>query len=95
MSWDQHIKILQFAGALLAIPVALGGTYSAYRTFLATEPVCDSLKNSIVSTLERKVAADAKRALVQKDLGEFERTCAETDPAALKAFIPPSRGWKP
>jgi hypothetical protein len=86
MNWEKHTKVLQLAGAALAIPAAFAGAYSAYRTYFSTEQACNHLRAEIIATMERNVTADAKRALLRKDVAEFEKKCGEVDPDARVIF---------
>src|SRR4051794_18014234 len=78
--------MVQFAAAALGIPAAAAGTYSVYQTYFTNEAMCQKLRTSIVSTMERNVAPEAKRTLLLKDVGEFEQKCAGTDPDAHSLF---------
>ena len=84
--WTKLTTLFQWAGAVLTIPVGLAGVYSAYRTNLSTEVAWQSLRTSILATLERQIEVNAKRALVQRDMAAFERTCAQSDPDAKEVF---------
>src|SRR5262249_42370662 len=75
VTWDNLSKFLQIAGAALGIPAAAAGTYSAYRTYFSTDVACQNLKSAIVATMEKNVPADTKRALVNKDMADFEKAC--------------------
>src|SRR5215470_3402850 len=75
VTWDNLSKFLQIAGAALGIPAAAAGTYSAYRTYFSADVACQNLKTAIVATMEKNVPADTKRALVKKDLADFEKAC--------------------
>jgi hypothetical protein len=99
MAWEKLVKLLQLAGAALAIPAAAGGTYSAYRTYLSSEVACSKLRSSILETMERKVAADIKRPLLRKDVSDYVKDCGDSDPdtrsifqAAIAEPAHPSRG---
>ena len=83
---NKLVTALQLGGALLALPAGLAGLYTAYQINFSTEATCRSLRAAIVSTLDRNVDVPAKRALVHKDLTEFERSCALTDPEARAVF---------
>jgi len=76
VTWDNLAKALQIAGAALAIPVAAAGAWSAYRTFFSTDVACQNLKNAIVVTMEKQMTLDAKRALVENDIEDFEKRCS-------------------
>ena len=77
---------LQFAGAVLTLPAGVVGLYSAYQTQFSTEASCRALRAAILPVLDKPIDASAKRALVHKDLAEFERVCALTDPEAKAVF---------
>ena len=77
---------LQFAGAILTLPAGVVGLYSAYQTQFSTEATCRALRGAILPVLDKPIDAQAKRALVHKDLAEFERVCALTDPDAKAVF---------
>jgi len=79
-------KMVQFAAAALGIPAAAAGTYSVYQTYFTNEAVCQKLRVSIIATMERNVAPDAKRTLLLKDVAEFDRKCQDTDPDAHGLF---------
>ena len=79
-------NVLQFAGAVLTIPAGVVGLYSAYQTQFSTEATCRALRGAILPVLDKPIDAQAKRALVHKDLTEFERVCALTDPEAKAVF---------
>jgi hypothetical protein len=86
MNSESWMKMLQLAGAVLAVPVAAGGAYSAYRTYFSSEVACQALRGSIVATLEKTMAPDIKRALLRKDVGEFAAKCGDADPDAHALF---------
>ena len=72
--------------ALLVLPVAIVGLYTAYQSYFSTEATCRNLRDSILSALDKPIDADAKRVLVHKDLTRFERACTLTDPDAKAVF---------
>src|SRR3954451_19879547 len=86
MGLESFGKIVQFAAAALGISAAAAGTYSVYQTYFTNEAVCQKLRVSIIATMERNVAPDAKRTLLLKDVAEFDRKCAEFDPDAHGLF---------
>jgi hypothetical protein len=86
MAWDHSIKGLQLAAAMLGIPAAVGGAYTAYQTFFSNGAVCDKLRNTILVTMERNVAVETKRALLQKDIAAFSKNCGHNDPDARSIF---------
>jgi hypothetical protein len=88
-------KIVQFAAAALGIPAAAAGTYSVYQTYFTNDAMCQRLRTSIVSTLERNVAPEAKRTLLRKDVGDFVKTCGDADPDARALFQEALREDKP
>ncbi len=83
---DKPVKILQLIGAALAIPAGLAGTVAVLRNFGAGGVSCHDLRNSISTTLERNIAADAKRALVRGDVEQFNKYCAADDPDSRIVF---------
>jgi len=86
VNWDGLNKSLQIAAAALGIPVALGGSYSVYRTYFSTEIACQNLRGRIIATMEKNVAPEAKRTLLAKDVGEFLKDCGDADPDAKRIF---------
>jgi len=86
MMSQRLVTVLQVAGAALGIPAAAAGSYTAYQTFFSSEAACHRLRTNIVAIMERHIAADAKHALLRKDVTEFERTCGESDPDARSIF---------
>jgi hypothetical protein len=79
-------KILQYSSAALGIPAAVAGTYSAYQTYFSSAAICQQLRASIVSTMEQNVSAAARRALLRKDVDEFDTRCGGNDPDARSLF---------
>jgi hypothetical protein len=79
-------KVLQYSSAVLGIPAAAAGTYSAYQTYFSDVGVCRQLRASIVSTMEQSVSAEAKRALLRKDVAAFDVKCGARDPDARDLF---------
>jgi hypothetical protein len=79
-------KTVQIAAAVLGIPAAAAGTYSAYQTYFTNDAVCQKLRTSIVAIMERNVAPEAKRTLLRKDVGDFVKTCGAADPDARILF---------
>jgi hypothetical protein len=47
---------------------------------------CQSLRAVILSEIDKNLPTDAKRALLQKDVGEFAKNCAAVDPDAHAIF---------
>ena len=83
---QRSVTMLQLLGAALGIPAAAAGCYSAYQTYFSTEAVCERLRTAIVLTMERKLASDAKKALLRRDVAEFDKTCGDSDPDASTVF---------
>jgi hypothetical protein len=83
---QRSVTALQLLGAALGIPAAAAGCYSAYQTYFSTEAVCQRLRTTIVITMERKIAADVKQALLRRDVAEFDKTCGDSDPDARTVF---------
>lgn len=79
-------KILEYSSAVLGIPAAAAGTYSAYQNYFSSAAICQQLRASIVSTLEQNVPAKAKRALLRKDVDDFNANCGDKDPSARAFF---------
>jgi hypothetical protein len=77
---------MQLTAAALGIPVAAGGVYSVYNTYLSSATACQNLRNTIISTLEKNIAASAKAVLLKKDIAEFEKSCGAIDPDAKSIF---------
>jgi hypothetical protein len=73
-------------GAMLAVPAGVIGLYTTYQANFSGEAACRGLRNSLLTTLEKNVDAEAKRVLVQKDLATFEHACALSDPDAKSVF---------
>ena len=87
MSWEKFTKIMQLTGAALGVPVAAAGVYSVYNTYFSTKTACQNLRGAIISTLEKNISAEAKSALLKKDIVEFEKTCGAIDPDAKAIFV--------
>jgi hypothetical protein len=85
MVWTRLASV-QLCGALLALPLGAAGLYTTYQTTWSAEASCRGLRTSILSVLEQNVDEKVKRALVHKDLAEFERSCALRDPEATAVF---------
>jgi hypothetical protein len=86
MPAERWVVALQIAAASLGIPVAAAGGYSAYQAYFATETGCRQLRATIIATMERNVAAEAKRALLHKDIATFLKQCGDSDPDARSVF---------
>ena len=80
------VTAFQLIGAALGIPAAAAGTYSAYQNYFSSEVTCQTLRANILSTMERRIAADAKRTLLRKDMAEFDKSCSDADPDARAVF---------
>jgi len=83
----EFAKTVQIGAAVLGIPAAAAGTYSAYQTYFTNDAVCQRLRASILSVMEKNVAPDAKRTLLRKDVGEFDTKCGRADPDARTIFL--------
>jgi hypothetical protein len=83
---QRSVTALQLLGAALGIPGAAAGCYSAYQTYFSTEAVCQRLRSTIVITMERKIASDAKQALLRRDVAAFDKSCGDSDPDARTVF---------
>jgi hypothetical protein len=77
---------LQFIGAALAVPAGAVGLYSAYHNYFSSEVICQQMRNSTLTTLEKNLPADAKHTLLRKEVGEFEAKCAEVEPETNTIF---------
>jgi hypothetical protein len=86
LQFDHISKVLQIGGAVLGIPAAMVGTYSAYQTYFTNDAVCTKLRGSIVSTMDKNLPPEAKRGLLSKEIGEFEQKCARADPDSHAIF---------
>jgi hypothetical protein len=84
-------SILQVACAALGIPAAASGTYSVYRAYFSTSATCQTLKTSLLATMDRALPAESIRTLMKKDLATFTAQCAASDPDAIAAFATVSR----
>lgn len=76
----------RLCGVLLALPLGAAGLYATWQATLSANATCRALRTSVLSALEQNVDEKVKRALVHKDLTEFERSCALTDPEAKAVF---------
>jgi hypothetical protein len=83
---DGVTKAFQLAGAVLAIPAAAAGTYTAYKTYFTADGACQAMRSAIVATLDKQMPAETKRALLRKDVAAFEEKCAAHDPDGAAAF---------
>jgi hypothetical protein len=77
---------LQFLGAALAVPAGAAGVYSAYHNYFSPEVICREMRNSTLVTLEKSIPAEAKRALLRKEVEQFESKCAELEPETSTVF---------
>ena len=66
MAGENLVKVLQIAGAALGIPAAAAGTFAAYQNYFSTDVTCQKLRSNIVATMERSVAPETKRSLLQE-----------------------------
>jgi hypothetical protein len=80
MGIERLTTSLQFVGAALALPAGAAGVYSAYHNYFSTEVICQEMRNSTLVTLEKNLPAEAKHALLRKQVSEFEAKCAEAEP---------------
>jgi hypothetical protein len=80
------VAAMQIAGSVLAIPVGLGSAYSLYRANFSVDTTCQTLRANIVSMIDKKIDATARRMLVRHDVETFEKTCGGVDPDAEAAF---------
>jgi hypothetical protein len=86
MSVERLTTSLQFIGAALAVPAGAAGLYSAYHNYFSPEVICQEMRNSTLTTLEKNIPADAKHALLRKEVGQFEAKCAEVEPETNTIF---------
>jgi hypothetical protein len=86
MAGEGLVRVVQIAGAAVGIPAAVAGTYSAYQNYFSTDMACHKLRDTIIVTMERNVAPEIKRALLRKDVAEFDRLCGDGDPDAHAIF---------
>lgn len=86
MNWDKFTRFMQIGAAALAIPAGAAGVYSAYRTHFTNEASCEKLRNAILTTLEKNIAAETKHQLLRRDVTNFEKSCGEIDPDAGAIF---------
>jgi hypothetical protein len=84
--FGRAMSALQIAGTLMAIPAAIGSTYSVYRANFSVEATCQSLRATIVAILDKGVDATAQHMLVRRDVEAFQATCGGIDPDATAAF---------
>ena len=77
---------LQFIGAALAVPAGIAGVYSAYHNYFSPEVRCQEMRNSTLVTLEKNIPAEAKRALLHNDVGQFQAKCGDVEPETAMVF---------
>ncbi len=77
---------LQFIGAALAVPAGIAGVYSAYHSYFSPEVRCQEMRNSTLVTLEKNIPAEAKRALLHTDVGQFQAKCGDVEPETAMVF---------
>jgi len=82
----RFVTVIQMIGSLLAVPVGIGSAYTFYRANFSPETTCQSLRNGIITMLDKGVDAPTRRILVRRDVESFEKTCASVDPEATAAF---------
>jgi hypothetical protein len=85
-SFDKPTKIAQLLGTLLAIPAGLAGSYAVFRSIRSGGVDCTDLRASIIGTMEKKIAPDAKRTLLRHDVESFDVHCGDEDPEARVVF---------
>ena len=81
------VTLLQMAGSLLAIPVALGSAYSVYQANFSPDTQCQQLRANIIAMIDKKIDAATRRMLVRRDVEAFEKSCGGFDPDAKAAFV--------
>jgi hypothetical protein len=81
------VSVLQVTGTLLGIPVGLASVYSIYHTNFSVDTACHSLRGNIISMIDKKIDATARRMLVRRDVESFEKSCGDLDPDAKAAFV--------
>jgi len=86
MASEGLVRISQIAAAALGFPAAAAATYSAYQTYFSAEVACHRLRTAIIVSLERNLRTETKRALLRKDVTDFNNTCGESDPDARAVF---------
>jgi hypothetical protein len=78
--------VVQVSAALIAIPVALGGVYSLYHHHVSKHGVCETLRDKVLTVIDRSLAPSVKYVLVQQDVEQFQTKCAEVDPDVSHIF---------
>ncbi len=86
MAWEKATNIFQLIGALLGIPAAAAGAYAVYRSHFSADVACQGLRTTILLAIDKNLPAEAKRTLLQKDVGQFANSCASLDPDAHAIF---------
>jgi hypothetical protein len=86
MNLEHPTKIVQLTAALIAIPVGLTAAFSFYHSHISTEGICENLRSSLLSIIDRNVPADVKFASMQRDFELFEQKCARIDPDIHTVF---------
>src|SRR3972149_3195867 len=76
----RFVTVLQMAGSLLAIPVALGSAYSVYQANFSPDTQCQQLRANIIAMIDKKIDAATRRMLVRRDVEAFEKSCGGFDP---------------
>jgi hypothetical protein len=70
----------------LAVPAGIAGVYSAYHSYFSPEVRCQEMRNSTLVTLEKNIPAEAKRALLHTDIGQFQAKCGDVEPETAMVF---------
>lgn len=83
---EKHIKIWQLVGAVLAVPAGVAGTFSVYRAYVVGDVSCEQLRSSIIGVLDKNIDAETKRALLRKDVANFDTHCGAKDADAQVIF---------
>ena len=86
MQIEKLTTSLQFIGAALAVPAGIAGVYSAYHSYFSPEVRCQEMRNSTLVTLEKNIPAEAKRALLHTDVGQFQAKCGDIEPETAMVF---------
>ena len=86
MNIERLTTSLQFLGAALALPAGAAGVYSAYHTYFSPAVACQEMRNATLTTLEKNIPVDAKRALLRTEVGQFESKCGEIEPETVVVF---------
>ena len=86
MQIEKLTTSLQFIGAALAVPAGIAGIYSAYHSYVSPEVRCQDMRNTTLVTLEKNIPAEAKRALLHNDVGQFQAKCGDVEPETAMVF---------